>query len=1702
MHSYEKIVQDFLRKHKMNNRIKVLRVCMALCIFCMTYLLLTQDAITMEKQEDFSDDITSFTISVNDNGSWKESTSFKDGDQIKVAISYKIIPGENEDVNVIYYQLPEVITPNVVDSGVVWKDGKDVGVYTISTDGLIVITFNDNLDTTKEYTGDISFTGYIEASDDHEDDDIIFNEEDNTFKYKEDISAEKNVSAGENDTYNYTVTINSKNGTDEETIDVTDKFVTGDGYCDANYVEGSFTITKNSADGSNEIEHDVAIDNTSSPSIFSINDLPALGEGESYTITYSATPDVSAEDLAGTDAINLKNYVLATSGEISDDDDSDIKIKEEVIPVTYDLSTAKKVSTTEEDGVYDYTVTISSVNGTGEAIDVTDVFMTSDNGGQDADYVANSFVITKELADGTTQTIDISAVIDNSTTPSTFKIENLPALDAGESYSITYKAKTDISDETYAGTDAINLKNHVRAESGDLTKDSYANINVRDEIVYDLSADKSIGETLVDGSYSYKIIVSSDSGTDDNPVDISDSFVVTTNGGQDADYNDGTFTITKISEEGETETVTHTVEIDNTTSPASFEILGLPALAAGESYEVEYTATPTIDTSNTTDTGAMTLSNKVAVESGDLKDEGIVNSQLSADVVKKEGSYNSSTQIATWTVYIYPGVQDLSGFTLEDTVTVSDGTKIVVEEATMKATDGTTTTISLPYTFPSNFDNSQDYVITYTADLSVVSANQNIQVSNIAALYKDEIRFEDDDDLPNIYNDTYDVEKDFASSDESTNRYKWLITIPFPAREQDVSGDLVYTDTITTNLSDEVRDAHYTTVGELRGMVIYAGEEVVSEDDYTISFTVTNFPNYVHYDNKTITNELVPDTQMVSAFVVTFKEDVVKEYVGSDITMEYYTYIDTKDTAVNGIYTIKNTGKVGNHTDTAETTYSRVEGIDKKSKTVSGSYTDNAQTLDYEVVYDESLGGAVMTYRAYIVTDVYTLDQLKTLTLTDTLPEGATLLENEENSVAFYFGTPYNNDDVKDNLNDYNAFPETYGNAYAKDYLSYNVTGTSSVSEVVTFFFTSAFFNDYAKLAAVNLSYVTPLTFVIEYKVLLPDPSEWGGEASQTFANSLSYGSEIVVNEVTLESDQQFISKIGEQENITTSYGDMYTDNVNYSMIVNQDEQNLNLNGDTVLLTDTMEFDGANGAVANIVPNSLQVYEYDPEQEDGRGDALTTSEYAYTTTLEESADSTKYIFDLTIPDERALLIEYTYYVNTSDDNTVGNFDVINSVTLQGSSEYKDDNKLEFIKNTDQATVAQQSLTLFKYEEGNEAVSLAGATFYFEKYKDADGNGTYEWVETAFGENSRLSTDEDGMISFNLFGEDNQIHYEVGVLYRFTEVAAPEGYMLDDTPRYFVFVDDAYNDDTLSYAADYVEIPEGVYIKDIIFIVNDQTILPISNVKNVVEVEKNWVDEDLERISATQDTITIDLYRQESILVDSHDITVTSTAVGTTSSDGFTEKDITKTLSVCEGSDLVIAAFNSAGITQQFKVNGTTTNGFVDPLYPNIVYYRIYDITEDMDITIQAENAQGQTYDFYFFEFEQAAYEPTGDKVKVGTYTITKDDNWSIEWKLNNSMTEYEGYLPYSSEDGNPYYYSVVESSVPSGFTVTYSDTNFIGINNGTITVTNIKNPYALPTTGSTGGIPIRILAVVIFVAASTIYLKKNYKNDYKKRKVE
>ena len=139
----------------------------------------------------------------------------------------------------------------------------------------------------------------------------------------------------------------------------------------------------------------------------------------------------------------------------------------------YDLNMSKK-AILNGDGTVGYTIKASTKNGTEGTVKIEDKF--SDWDSATAQYDVNSFKVTKIDKNGAKTPVDVTPSISGDS----FTIDNLPRLEAGESYEVTYNATATPNNVDGSGS----LTNSVKGTSGETSRETSTTIQISNSMIY------------------------------------------------------------------------------------------------------------------------------------------------------------------------------------------------------------------------------------------------------------------------------------------------------------------------------------------------------------------------------------------------------------------------------------------------------------------------------------------------------------------------------------------------------------------------------------------------------------------------------------------------------------------------------------------------------------------------------------------------------------------------------------------------------------------------------------------------------------------------------------------------------------------------------------------------------------------------------------------------------------------------------------------------------------------------------------------------------------------------------------------------------------------------------------------------------------------------------------------------------------------
>ena len=293
----------------------------------------------------------------------------------------------------------------------------------------------------------------------------------------------------------------------------------------------------------------------------------------------------------------------------------------------YDLNMSKQ-ATLNSDGTVGCTIKARTNNGTEGTVKIEDKF--SDWDSATAQYDANSFTVTKIDKNGAETPVDVTPSISGDS----FTIDNLPRLEAGESYEVTYKATATPDNVDGSGS----LTNSAKGTSGGTSRETYTTIQISNSMIY-----KNGGYDQNTGKMNWTITINPDN------KDIS-GYVLN-------DEIDNGLTIP---------TPLTVKKSDGTT----FEIKSLPYTfpdGSNDKYTIEYQTDAPTDNVNVKNTSTIEGDGKTYESSADVgvwhRDWGLTKTVLSQSV-----SNDGKTLTNKWQAYITLPDKEITSVTYSDVI--------------------------------------------------------------------------------------------------------------------------------------------------------------------------------------------------------------------------------------------------------------------------------------------------------------------------------------------------------------------------------------------------------------------------------------------------------------------------------------------------------------------------------------------------------------------------------------------------------------------------------------------------------------------------------------------------------------------------------------------------------------------------------------------------------------------------------------------------------------------------------------------------------------------------------------------------------------------------------------------------------------------------------------------------------------------------
>lgn len=976
----------------------------------------------------------------------------------------------------------------------------------------------------------------------------------------------------------------------------------------------------------------------------------------------------------------------------------------------------------------------------------------------------------------------------------------------------------------------------------------------------------------------YTITISSENGTNGNPINVGDWFQHNVSYGS-ITYDTNSLSIQKHTADGQTTQVSLSpsdiiLHQQDDTGPSWFTMENLPALAAGESYQITYTAIPDLEHSGDAN-GYLEFTNVAGAYSGGKTVNSYAKVILSQAMLEKTlVNYNQYERTVTWTINVRnPDGLDLAGKQLTDLMAFmpTGETQWTWQEAPANVTltvkeyaaedvnfnnplnTYTNEDVTFPFTFPAG--STGGYTLTYTTTLPEELAGQTGYFNNYVRFLDYEANAGLELQIPGEID--YVVVKDFWKKTENVETsdknivtaLTWGTMVTYP---QGATGDdLLFVDLIadaTTQDGTVIQNSHYTTIealyaGQIKVAVgtdwrdmlqlgtdynVYVlfkdQQSSVTPDNFqTVSYEVLEGLPWSDYDEQTAASYW---TRPISMIAIRLTESGFAKLAGDPMVVEYYTLLDTDELPAGSTLTATNLARIPHSWDEASYEERFLERLDKQVSSTGPD--DSLNVSSYGETPTGTIGPDGLIYYRLLLTEF--LDESGGLTVTDTLPAGAKLVEDQV-YLAFH-------DQAAETINANYLFQAPHY------YIQYSTAAGEGGTTEITF--TLSHLNDYKDADALGIYYV----------VSVADDPVWDTSSSKDYTNTATWGQETDSVTTTVSQTLPVLKKTGEQ--LVLDDGNP-SNQVRYYVVINPDgDQLLEEPNGTLTLSDRLTI--PEGSAAQLLLETVQVCHYDPGQEHGIGSPLDAEDYSF------HYDGETYILTVEVPDATACVVVYNYQIDRGQSEMVS-LTLDNQAELQGIALTSSDFEIEIKEQSSSAGVNTANFILYKVSSENNAELLDGALFKLERYV-LEGD-QYVWEQTsitAVGDDGLFVTGGDGPkgeIILNFLGGENQTRYET--IYRIREEQAPEGYQItNDSYYYFVWMrENTTEETTIGNMADMFQAA-GISADQVAFIpYNANHSLYVENEPTTtsIQVEKHWQSASGEPMTEDlPEQITVTLYQ--------------------------------------------------------------------------------------------------------------------------------------------------------------------------------------------------------------------------------------------------
>lgn len=1171
----------------------------------------------------------------------------------------------------------------------------------------------------------------------------------------------------------------------------------------------------------------------------------------------------------------------------------------------------------------------------------------------------------------------------------------------------------------------------------------------------DIKTDKTAAAEVVEKGnktyFKYTVKVSSKNGTAGQPVTIDD--VITNLYNLTGSYDKTSFTLTK--KDGAD--VDLTGKLTFADGGKSFTIENLAALGKDEYYELTYLYEVSHSGEFINDAWG-NVKNTATATSGENTSSGNAEKSLSRDDITVEktggiGGYGNDQAVGkiTWTVTINnPNGRDLNGYVVKDAlktsgITIREGDNVKIQEwngwkfedfkvkdkQQYGAINGEHT--GFTYTFPEGSTGTKYQFIYYT---TMPDGTGGKDVTNGVDVKKGEKGDHAEYTVPNAVR-TRNLLKSSSGTLETVStgkmqEKKWNIAVRTEASVGKKSSFTV-TDTFQKPTIGGVEATglkHYAVKKDLdwqlkNGIKFYwvSGENSGSAKYNELTKTEYSGVKIEITYYKADGEEATEDNDEVTSFKITvdWKDATDDDLVITQLNAEPYSSYVEDVSSLNAGETLTVTNQIEYEGDrvSAKSEYTKPKAgnpqlVKRASGDVNSGFNESA-SVEY---------GNVIWFKLILknMTD-------DTVTVTDTLPEG---LKFDPNDNTIGDGSPY-----------YVGFSQNDGDGINASSCLVPLDGTDgsrvSSRQGVGYLTVSAADYEQGKKqqvtfelknlnnAQANNKKNKPIAIIFGVRV---DDDRWEdiNFTQDTYTNTATWDKDEKAKtaDVTVERTNFGLSKTARQSSDKNA--------ATYTVEINKDgKQWLSTLGSELELHDTLTIPAEIDAEINRQSVKLEKYV------NGQWVDATTDLLRFT--LEPmQTDGTNKVYKMTfaVPDGCYYRLTYEYRFLVGSQYGAQQFKISNKVDMFGHGETNSDYWYHYEEGGGTASQTNtNTLQLFKVERNKYNNTLPGATFKLSKW------GSTGWSEVK----ADCTTDANGQILFQYADRVNAdvVKVERGVLYKLEETAAPNGYIGDSTPHYFLMLDANQTKEDAYAAISGAKVAEA----NIRFVAANQTEqMYVENTAKQITIRKVWQDANGKQENGSHEAITVKITRYKDGIEDK---TWPPKSITLSSDNNWTYiyPDTSKTIDPDEPlDDGYTYAVEETNRPSDYNVSYTDQNGNEQHTgFTSGDTVVIKNMQKSGWLKVEkkwlAEDGKTALTDLPEDTAITLKLYKVGEAEPVKTQTLTKGDGNNWKWKFT------------SLEEDAQYY--VVEEPQVAGFKVTYSHTDLNAAPTGaTVTVTNTK----------------------------------------------